>query len=860
MSVSNDTPDSDCGGSLQALSWPILFRLEIYLSSYFVSSLQYSTIHTSRIRRMLEMTAHVQTENMLDKTSPVDLVNSTSAGFNTEGLVSPRTGPPVSAAQTRKSRVALACKRCKRRKQRCDGAHPSCRSCVKSNSSCVYERALRPHYPGGKSLQVFPFMLVQLYTYTSFRYISALEERIAFLEARMPDYAEDHFVRTSSVATPPEPKTKDPRRNSRDPLSDDEQSSLVNGVAYLSLCASGTTDTAPEPFYLGSSSGATIARMIQSSIFHSSGGKAAFDAIPTTQALSSTPQLHFEVSVSSSPKESQSEFPCPEQAVVLFDVFSDRLHTRWPILDRKLYAKLFQKQYDRGALSIQHQSIMHLIYAISARLLQLMKKPCDVDPQKHLTAAIEPMDYILEQHNLATVQFLLLLAVHGTRSPYGAGSWSQVRYAVTLCIELGLHRKESNTSTHDLRDLEIRRRVFWSCYCLDRMTSAVLGRTFAIADRDINTELPSDSLDFWDLTALNSSSNSPGLPWSNMKPFIHIIKLRRIQSKIHRRVYRVDKDIFSVSSEERAGLETKMGQIRAELDEWVRTVPHHPTKGAGAISWMYDPESAYHDSRDFFILQYHKSVLSLYTVFLPVLHTSDSRFLTTARSAARVCRAYKRLNQQKTLSYTMMALHSCFIAGLMLVYCLWREHALFSYDTLEATRACSQSLTIFGEKFHGAVKYRDIFDALSGSLFKTIVSPLAGPGGGSQPLDVDLGANPVGDRLMSPSTTAQEVHVAIERSSETGEKSSMAHAISDAVKEAFMEVDEEAPGGWQGWRMFNEMVQPDLKSTHSPKKIDGGDRPHGKSNGFELELEFTKELEQGAYLNLMESDLDFGEL
>ncbi|KAK1479496.1 fungal specific transcription factor domain-containing protein [Colletotrichum cuscutae] len=179
-----------------------------------------------------------------------------------------------------------------------------------------------------------------------------------------------------------------------------------------------------------------------------------------------------------------------------------------------------------------------------------------------------------------------------------------------------------------------------------------------------------------------------------MKPFIHIIKLRRIQSKIHRRVYRVDKDIFSVSSEERAGLETKMEQIRAELDEWVRKVPHHPTKGAGAISWMYDPESAYHDSRDFFILQYHKSILSLYTVFLPVLQTSDLRFLTTARSAACVCRAYKRLNQQKTLSYTMMALHSCFIAGLTLVYCLWREHALFSYDTLEATRACSQSLTI----------------------------------------------------------------------------------------------------------------------------------------------------------------------
>lgn len=37
--------------------------------------------------------------------------------------------------------------------------------------------------------------------------------------------------------------------------------------------------------------------------------------------------------------------------------------------------------------------------------------------------------------------------------------------------------------------MEIRRRAFWACYCLDRLTSIVLGRAFAIADRDINVEV-----------------------------------------------------------------------------------------------------------------------------------------------------------------------------------------------------------------------------------------------------------------------------------------------------------------------------------------------------------------------------------
>ncbi|KDN62547.1 putative fungal specific transcription factor domain-containing protein [Colletotrichum sublineola] len=761
-----------------------------------------------------------------------------------ESPVSPRTGPPTGnhPPPSRKPRVALACKRCKRRKQRCDGVHPSCKSCRKANSECVYERALRPHYPGGKSL-----------------YISALEERIAFLEARMPDYAEDHFT-TASAATPlAQGEAKPARRESRDSYSEDEPASLVDGVAYLSLCASGTTDTAPEPFYLGSSSGAAIARMIQSSIFHGAGGRALSEAMAAVPGrVQSPPQSRNSVSASSHPNEPiMSEFPYPSESQMLFDVFFDRLHTRWPILDRKLYTTLFEQQYDQGALSIQHRSIMHLVYAISARFLQLMKKPCDVDPQQHLMAAIEPMDYILEQHNLATVQFLLLLAVHGTRSPYGAGAWSQIRYAVTLCIELGLHRKQTTASSHSPRDLEIRRRAFWSCYCFDRMTGVVLGRTFAIADRDINAELPSDSTEFWDLTAVGTPPVAAGQKpvWSNMEPFIHIIKLRRIQSRIHRRLYRVDKDIFASSPEDRAKLDAKMAAIRAELDEWARTIPH-PPKDATTITWMYDPESAYHDSRDFFNLQYHKSILLSFTVLLPTLSTSDARFVTTARSAACVCTAYKRLNQQKTLSYTMTALHSCFIAGLTLVYCLWRDRSLFSYDALEATRACSQSLTIFGEKWPGAVKYRDIFDALSGSLFKTIVNPRPETTPGPKPLRVDFAAEPVGSPTDPPVSASEGGRT--RRESGTDERCAVGDAISDAVKEAFMEVDEEAPGGWQGWRMFNEMVQSDLV----PGQATGAAGPGPQTENWDVLAQgpvFTQDLGQGVS-DVMDSDWDFGGL
>ena len=87
------------------------------------------------------------------------------------------------------------------------------------------------------------------------------------------------------------PQSSASRRESRDDcfsedLEGEDRTSLVDGVAYLSLCASGTTDTTSEPYYVGSSSGATIARIIQSSIFRSSGKRAT--TLPVNQACQAT--------------------------------------------------------------------------------------------------------------------------------------------------------------------------------------------------------------------------------------------------------------------------------------------------------------------------------------------------------------------------------------------------------------------------------------------------------------------------------------------------------------------------------------------------------------------------------------------
>lgn len=214
----------------------------------------------------------------------------------------------------------------------------------------------------------------------------------------MPDQHEDHLVNestdrskaisdqvggslTAAQSTRQEPTQRSPRNSMSDHVDADDRNSLVDGVAYLSLCASGTTDATSEPYYIGATSGATIARVIQSSIFKGAGSRINNEAASTLERQQAEQSSPPTPPASTRSDEALSALPEPEQARMLFDTFFERIHTRWPLLDRVVYEGLFMKQYLPDALSVVERSIFHLIYAITARFLSLTRKLHSVDPE-----------------------------------------------------------------------------------------------------------------------------------------------------------------------------------------------------------------------------------------------------------------------------------------------------------------------------------------------------------------------------------------------------------------------------------------------------------------------------------------------
>lgn len=86
-----------------------------------------------------------------------------------------------------------------------------------------------------------------------------------------------------------------------------------------------------------------------------------------------------------------------------------------------------------------------------------------------------------------------------------------------------------------------------------------------------------------------------------------------------------------------------------------------------------------------------------------------------------VCQTYKRLHQNVTVGFSLMALHSVFSAGLTLLYCSWVSPLeVFNIKANSHINACSIVLYVIAERWPGARKYRDIFEVIKQSVMEAI--------------------------------------------------------------------------------------------------------------------------------------------
>jgi hypothetical protein len=296
-----------------------------------------------------------------------------------------------------------------------------------------------------------------------------------------------------------------------------------------------------------------------------------------------------------------------------------------------------------------------------------------------------------------------------------------------LCLELGLHRPKPYQA-HQTRSEQQRRKLFWSVYVFERKSALVLGRPFAVSDKDIVISLPDD--DPQEDASIGSASSTALLR-------NHVL-LYQIHSKIRSTLHHLRSEAPS------ARLADKVASCLRKLEDWKsrmlreielriavttpasRPAPIHPHSDS-SDSAEDDPVLLQRDSgqdKAELLLEYHKARRSL---LQPLLTDGGSQYSPTlldysacADASGQICRHYRLLHRLSAMPFTLRDLHAVLIAGFTWLHCIAARPILYNAHNASAIGACSTVLYLIAEQWSGAKRYRDTFEIIADKLIAKV--------------------------------------------------------------------------------------------------------------------------------------------
>ncbi|KAG0168295.1 hypothetical protein DFQ28_008645 [Apophysomyces sp. BC1034] len=186
-----------------------------------------------------------------------------------------------------------------------------------------------------------------------------------------------------------------------------------------------------------------------------------------------------------------------------------------------------------------------------------------LDPHFFFKQARSMLDGYLDIPRLSTVVALCLLALYESSQHKGdtqCRSWVYSGMAFRMCLDLGLHKRrcQSGDRTRDI-DVELQKRVFWACYCLDKLESICSGRPWMLHGKDIDLDLP--------LLQPGDDLEEHG----TLEYFVACIKLMRLSERIlvPDSIY-APRPVIQTQRDEQMSL-----NFDNELLHWLRTLPPH---------------------------------------------------------------------------------------------------------------------------------------------------------------------------------------------------------------------------------------------------------------------------------------------
>ncbi|KAF2000360.1 hypothetical protein P154DRAFT_200874 [Amniculicola lignicola CBS 123094] len=405
-------------------------------------------------------------------------------------------------------RSVLSCKRCRKRKTKCDRKLPSCSQCCAAKAECT-------GFSLSESSSEVPRSVVR-----------HLEYEIARLETELAQAGHLDAINGADILLRmPASKTPQVISNFNGSHKPEHEHEHTDATAHSHI-----EPTSPNPYIDPLTESITISRSVQSmmsaTLPHGPGltdlvsrvrmGLTPSSASAAVQSAISngiprnlgfkpptlTRRKTIEIKVlRSMPKEIIHSLTQKFASKVLPQYAFFHESALWEIIDRVLATVETRTVTD----SISHEYyplppdydflVLYLVLAISvtlgstkggheSRCMSLSASLFEEGIKHFSSEMVIPSD-------LAELQLNLLMLLYATINPRSANVWILTGAVMRSCLELGLHREFPETRRLDTATRELRRKLFWSAYCMDRSICSALQRPLSIPDAAISTQFPS---------------------------------------------------------------------------------------------------------------------------------------------------------------------------------------------------------------------------------------------------------------------------------------------------------------------------------------------------------------------------------
>lgn len=316
-------------------------------------------------------------------------------------------------------------------------------------------------------------------------------------------------------------------------------------------------------------------------------------------------------------------------------------------------------------------AMTYLVFAIAAADLHRMEPESPHSSFQYFhTAAYKYLDGLLAMDDIKCIQGLLLLSVYGLIEPRAVNVWHTTGLAMRTAIDLGMSHMITSENV-DLLESEMRKRVFWCAYVMERSVCFALGRPMSIRNADVDLDLPFIATDN-DLLSTNVSHSgyygkAPD-PWDT-STFVHVVKLRQLNVTIQETFFPVVKPLLPFTY-----YQGTREQLRKQLNEWISCAPRYSLAVSTfqTIEWL---ECAYH----YALISFHRPTPGCSAITPECLKIC-------ADSSISIISLLGSLYAKNKMTYAFVSLYMLFIASVTMLYALQASAPIRQHTTKEVVQ------------------------------------------------------------------------------------------------------------------------------------------------------------------------------